>query len=246
MECKKCGRDLTNMEYKKVAEWPFCLECFQALMDKAGEKKEEKPEGETEMPVHKTALASARQRCQICEKEIKEGNGREMLGLLFCLECYENLVKRPAIPPRAEREEEELEVKPKVAQVRLDLRRPVQCHACGRQIPAMGSKEFEGNPYCPDCYNRLPEIKAQKPKPFPAEVYEQEAGAEKEHYGTGDIKAGLKCQACSREVLPENLKTVEGFEICSACLSTDPDASFKIARARHRRVLEQIKKQFDA
>jgi len=42
MECKKCGRDLTGMEYKKVAEWPFCQECFQALMDKAGEKKEEK------------------------------------------------------------------------------------------------------------------------------------------------------------------------------------------------------------
>jgi formylmethanofuran dehydrogenase subunit E len=239
MECKKCGKDLTDMEYKKVAEWPFCLECFQALMDKAGEKKEEKPEGETDMPVHQTAPAGIRQRCQICEKEIEEGNGRNMLGLLFCMACYENLVKRPAIPPRAESGEEESEVKPLVAQVRVDLRRPVPCHACGRQIPAMGSKAFKGHPYCPDCYNGLPEIKAQKPKPFPA-------GAEKERYAPEEMKAGLKCQACSRDVLPENLKTVEGFEICLACLSTDPDTAFKIARARHRRALEEIKKEFDA
>ncbi len=244
MECKKCGRDLTGMEYKKVAEWPFCLECFQALMDKAGEKKEEKAGKMPEAPA--SGLAGVPQRCRVCEKEIEKGNTREMLGLVFCVECYENLVKRPAMPPRAESEEEELEVKPLVAQVRVDLRRPVQCHACGRQIPAMGSKEFEDNPYCPDCYNVLPEIKAQKPRPFPVEVHEQEAGAEKEHYGNGDIKAGLKCQACSREVLPENLKTVEGFEICLACLSTDPDTAFKIARARHLRALEQIKKEFDA
>jgi len=246
MECKKCGVDLADREYKEVAEWPFCLECFQALMDKAGEKKEEGKEGKTKIPVLKAEPASARQRCQICEKEIEEeGNARKMLGLLFCLECYENLVKRPVIPPRENSDEEELEAKPLVAQVRVDLRRPVQCHACGRQIPALGSKEFEDNPYCPDCYNGLPEIKAQKPRPFPVEVHEQEAGAE-EHYSTGDIKTGLKCQACSRKVLPENLKTVEGFEICLACLSTDPDTALEIAHARHRRALEQIKKDFDA
>jgi len=238
MECKKCGRDLTGMEYKKVAEWPFCQECFQALMDKAGEKKEEKADKMPETPA--SGSAGVPQRCRVCEKEIEKGNTREMLGLVFCVECYENLVKKPDIKPRTESEEEEKETRPVVAQVRVDLRQPIQCHGCGRQVPALGSKDFEGNAYCPDCYFALPEIKAQKPKPFPAVVSDQKAA------GPEELKAGLKCQACGREVLPENLKTIDGFEICRACLSTDPDTAFKIARIRHQRALEQIKKEFDA
>jgi hypothetical protein len=244
MECKKCGIDLAGREYKTVAQWPFCLECFHALMEKAEAKKDEMVE--TPAP----EATSEQQRCLVCEKEIEQGAGHEMLGLLFCRECYENLVTKPDIPPRAEIGDKEpgmgpLE-KPAVAQVRVDLRSPVQCYGCGRQIPAIGSKQFDGNPYCPDCYYGLPEIKAQKPKPFQAAVPDQPAGAEKKHAGTGEHEAGLRCQACQREVLPVNLKTVEGFEICLACLTTDQDTALEIARTRHRKALEKIKKELDA
>jgi hypothetical protein len=44
-------------------------------------------------------------------------------------------------------------------------------------------------------------------------------------------------------VLPDNLRTIEGFEICLACLTTDPDTALDIARTRHRKMLEKIKKE---
>ena len=243
MECKKCGIDLAGREYKTVAQWPFCLECFHALMEKAEAKKDEMVEALVPEPAGKL------QRCLVCEKEIEQGAGREMLGLLFCRECYENLVTKPDIPPRAETGDKEPGMdrseKPAVVQVHVDLSSPVQCYGCGRQIIAIGSKQFDSHPYCPDCYYGLPEIKAQKPKPFHAAVSEQPAGAEKKHAGPGEREAGLRCQVCQREVLPVNLKTVEGFEICLACLTTDQDTALEIARTRHRKALEKIKKELD-
>jgi formylmethanofuran dehydrogenase subunit E len=210
-------------------------------MEKAEAKKDEIVE--TPSP----EATSEQQRCLVCEKEIEQGEGHEMLGLMFCLQCYENLVQKPDIPPRAEDEVNRSGMgrseKPAVAQVRVDFSSPVQCYGCGRQIPAIGSKQFDGHPYCPDCYYGLPEIKAQKPKPFPAMVSTQPAEAEKEHAGIGEHEAGLRCQACQRQVLPVNLKTVEGFEICLACLTTDQDTALEIARTRHRKALEKIKKE---
>jgi formylmethanofuran dehydrogenase subunit E len=241
MECKKCGIDLSDREYKNVAQWPFCLECFQAMMDRAEEKKEI-----AETPAREPARTP--QRCLVCEKEIEQGAGREMLGLMFCLQCYENLVKKPAIPPRTEDEQKEAGMdrmaKPAVAQVRVDFHSQVKCYRCGRQVPAIGSKQFDGNPYCPDCYYALPEIKAQQPKHFPAAISE-EAAVEKEHTASEEHETGLRCQACQRQVLPDNLRTIEGFEICVACLTTDQDTALDIARTRHRRTLEKIKKELD-
>ena len=188
MECKKCGKDLADEKYKKVADWPFCLECFQALMNDAEQKKEEKVEKPPEPPSPAPVPEVEKETCRVCSKELAEGEGRDMLGLLFCPDCYDVLVKSPVIQAPSEGEEEEEETQPKVAQVRVDLKKPTQCHGCNRQIPLMGSKEFEGNPYCPDCYQALPEIQAQKPKPFPV------AGTGKEG------EAGLRCQACNREL----------------------------------------------
>jgi len=241
MKCKKCGIDLAGREYRNVAQWPFCLECFQALMDKAEENKTEP--AATPAP----QAASKKQHCVICEKEIEESAGHEMLGLIFCNECYENLVRKPDIPPRTEgagREQgpDPMEKQP-VMQVRLDLKSQIQCHGCGRRIPAVGSKQFDDHAYCPDCYYKLPEIEAQKPKPFPSSVSASPPHDGSSHPGAGEKDVGLACQACRRRVLPENLRTVEGFEICTACLSTDRNAALEIARARHRQTLEKIKKE---
>jgi formylmethanofuran dehydrogenase subunit E len=112
----------------------------------------------------------------------------------------------------------------------VDFSTSVQCSGCGREIPAISSKQFNEQPYCPDCYYTLPEIVAQQPRPFPVAV-------------SGKQEDGLKCQACQRQVLPDNLRTVEGFEICLACLTTDPDTALDIARTRHRKMLEKIKKE---
>ncbi len=230
MDCKKCSKDLSACEYKEVAQWAFCLDCFQGLMDKT-----------EAAPLPETAVAESttdRPRCQICEKETTKDSGHDMLGLVFCQECYGNLVKRPTVKPR-QVNEAEMESKPAVAQVRVNLRKPVQCHGCNRQIPVLGSKEFAGNSYCPDCYRALPEIKAQRPRPFPKADAEQTAA-------DTSPETGLHCQACQREVLPENLETLEGFEICRACLATDSVTALDIARSRHRKRLAQMQREIRA
>lgn len=241
MECKKCGIDLSGKEYKNVAQWPFCLECFQALMNRAEEKKADLPE----IPVPE--MATEKDKCLICENEIEKGTGHEMLGMMFCRECYENLVRKPDIPPRTEIVDKEQGMdrseKPAVAQVRMDFKSPVQCYGCGRQIPAIAGKQFNCHLYCPDCYYKLPEIKAQQPKPFSTAVSAQPIKAEETAAGTEEHEEGFICQACQRQVLSTDLKTVDGFEICLACLTTDQDTALEIARTRHRKALEKIKKE---
>ena len=149
----------------------------------------------------------------------------KMLGILFCDKCYENLVKRPVVTPRLKSRESSSATdslnKPAVEQVNINLNELVQCHGCGRKIPALGSKEFNGEFFCPDCFSALSlseEIKSDR---------------ESEHI----------CQACGRKVLSKNLKTIKGFEICSACISADQDAAIEIAREKHKKVLEKIKKE---
>ena len=48
MECKQCSKNLAGEEYKMVAEWPFCPDCFRKLMEKPTEKDrvEAKPDAE--------------------------------------------------------------------------------------------------------------------------------------------------------------------------------------------------------
>jgi formylmethanofuran dehydrogenase subunit E len=242
MECKKCGIDLAGREHRNVAQWPFCLECFQALMEKAEEKK-----GETDKTPPAPEPVRETKKCLVCEQEIEKGGGREMLGFVFCLQCYENLVKSPDIPPRTVSYDEEAGISPlekqAVEQVIVDFTTSVQCSGCGREIPAISSKQFNEQPYCPDCYYTLPEIVAQQPRPFPAVVSGQPYKAEKYQAPRGEQETGLRCHACERQVLPDNLRTIEGFEICLACLTTDPDTALDIARTRHRKMLEKIKKE---
>jgi len=241
MECKKCGIDLSGKEYKNVASWFFCLECFQAMFTKAEEEKKE-PAG-----VPAPEVTGKPQLCLICEKELEEGMACELLGIILCRECYENLIKKPDISPRTEAAEGEQVIagaeKPAVMQVRVDFSSPVQCSGCGRQIPAIGSKSFDGRPYCPDCYYKLPEIEARKPKPFPKAEPDRPGEGADASGGAAEQPVGLICSACQRRVLPANLKTIEGFEICLACLTTDPETALEIARLRHRKALERIRKE---
>lgn len=229
MECKKCGKNIAGNEFRKVADWCFCLECFQELMYEAEKKDDEKREDSSEETAALQQKVAGKGKCCVCSKELEVDEGRNLLGLSFCPDCYEVLVKRPAV--QAPLENDEKEDAPRVAQVRVDLKKNVLCQGCNRQIPLLGSKELEGRFYCPDCYQALPEVQALKPKPFPV------AG----ETPVGEV--GPICQACAREVSFESLRTIEGFEICQSCLAVDPDGALKIARARHRTLMEEMKKK---
>ena len=237
MKCEKCAKNLIGLEYRQVAKWAFCLECFQQLMDQAEEKQQQeagdRPEGEI------LGAEPVQQYCRLCEGSIANDNCRELLGLLFCKACYMNLIKRPVMKIRSELDQQN---RPLVTQESVDLTKLVRCHACNRKIPELGSKEFNGKLFCPDCYNALPELKALRPKLFPQACAEPELetlNAEK------TLEPGLHCQACLRELSAENLDSVEGFDICRACLTTDSAAAIEIARARHRKRLAEMKKRLE-
>jgi len=138
MECKKCGIDLSEREYKTVASWAFCLECFQALMNKAEERKKEPVEPEP------PAATGEPLCCLVCEREIEPDAAHEMLGMMLCRECYENLIRKQEIPPRPEAGDQETEgdlsEKPAVMQVRVDLAAPFSVPAAaGRSPPSAAS-----------------------------------------------------------------------------------------------------------
>lgn len=230
MNCKKCGQDLTGKDHKKVAEWAFCPDCFAALLDDA-DKKKTTPSVDTDaVNTAPVETAGATQQCQVCHTPIEKGDGRRMLGLLFCRPCYDTLVHRPVLNPREERDEPE--AKPAVAQVRVSLNAAVACQGCGRQIKAIGSKQVDGKSYCPDCFYALPPAVPEDAETVPIPATETPPGER-------------RCQACSRVVSPETLKNINGFDICAACRSTDPDAALAIARTRHRLALKQIKKDLN-
>ena len=155
MNCKKCEISLEGKDYRMVAQWPFCTQCFQNLM----EHTEKKTDSRTENNDALLTQTETKQKCQVCGAEIESGMGHEMLAILFCDKCHGNLIKRPAVTPRLKSRESSSVTdslnKPAVNQVRVNLNELVQCHGCGRKIPALGSKKFNGELFCPDCFSAL-------------------------------------------------------------------------------------------
>ncbi|MEN6330957.1 MAG: hypothetical protein ABFD57_03095 [Smithella sp.] len=237
MNCKKCNADLTDKEYRKVAEWNFCLDCFNELISQSGKA------GNARQETAEPDLNLKSRQCVVCEKELDNNEGHDLLGSLFCEECYENLVKRPLENKIAELEEspEETSDKKGVAQVRVDFIAQTKCYQCGKTIRAVAAREYLGHLYCPDCYFNIPEIKNPPPQALIDAALQGEPKqdmTEKPADGNTCI-----CQACRRRVPQENIKIIEGFEICRACVAADPDTALEIARLRHRRRLEEIKKE---
>ncbi|MCG8472691.1 MAG: hypothetical protein MI742_12685 [Desulfobacterales bacterium] len=138
--CKECGVALEKDEVCMVAHWAFCKSCFDALMTKEETAPPPKPEVK--------AL-----QCNVCDAEVPEGEGKMMLGLLFCQKCYHALTHRPPAPEPAE-EEEDIPPAFKTPQVEVDNRETISCDGCGRTIPKLGASPLGESLLCPDCFYR--------------------------------------------------------------------------------------------
>ncbi len=209
MECKKCSQDLSGKEYREVAQWNFCLECFQKLMEK----------GETQS----TEPTPPNEKCQVCQTELEPGQGHSLMGMLCCSRCKEVLTFKTG-PGKYVAPAEEPQAPQAVPQVQVDLRKTIRCSGCNRQIPVLGGKISNGQAYCPDCFSALP--CADQPESDPAQ-------------------GGGLCQACQRQTEPEGAQIVSGFSICKACFTTDRGAAVEIARARHRKDMERMKRELN-
>lgn len=236
MNCKKCNTDLADKECKTIAQWNFCLDCFNEII-RQGEEKSSAPQA-PQQPAPKGDV----RRCIICDKELGASEGLDLLGLLFCDRCYESIVNRPT-----EHDGRDDGIaggdepgKKRVAQVRVDFVSQAKCYQCGKTIRCVAGREHQGRLYCPDCYFNIPEIK--NPPPQALMDASLPAGPPKEFIEKSEERGASVCQACQRLVLQENLKAIEGFELCLSCLAADSDTALEIARLRHRRRLKEIKK----
>jgi formylmethanofuran dehydrogenase subunit E len=263
MQCKKCGKDIVGEEHRMVAEWPFCMDCFQHLMEKPAKKAEAPAETPAEAPAETVAepekedvsvqvvFEQARQKCTLCEKEI-EGDQYKKVGIwTFCPECHLDMTPRPKPPPPPEPEEEAVDEEEEAAmraRFRVKYIHRVKCAACGRMVPEGGSKSVDEEPYCPDCYYGLPEEVRQAAEEAEAAAM---AGEEAETAEMSreieapveppEIEAVPGCESCGKEVAEDKLQTVEGFAICQACLSSDAELAVHLARARHQKRLQRLK-----
>jgi len=259
MQCKKCGKDIAGEEHRMVAEWPFCLDCFQQLMEKPA--KEVESEVEVEPPAEpepekkdvsvEVVFEQARQRCTLCEKEI-EGDQYKKVGIwMFCPDCHLDMTPRPKPPPPPEPEEEEVDEEEEAAmraRFRVKYMHRVKCVGCGKMIPGGGSKQVEEEPYCPDCYYGLPEEVRQAAEEAQAaamageetklaEITPEEPAPAK----PTKVEAPEGCASCGKDVPEDELQTVEGFAICQACLSSDAELAVHLARARHQKSLQRLR-----
>ena len=99
MQCKQCSTDLTGKDYKMVAEWPFCPDCFGQLLTKPAEssKPESKAERKTDRVVeYKQAEIT---KCHLCNKEIVSDQYKKIGIWVFCPDCHLDLTPRPKPPP---------------------------------------------------------------------------------------------------------------------------------------------------
>jgi hypothetical protein len=242
MQCRQCGKDLTGEDYRMVAEWPFCPECFQQLLEKPAEKDEAdaKPDAVIEDVDAAEAEGSTEPRCQLCAKEIA-GDQYKKVGIwIFCPECHMDMTPRPKPPPPPQSEEKPTEEEEAAARARFRVKymHRVKCAQCGKMIPAGGSREVEAKPYCPDCYYELPEEVRQA-------IEDADAAGEAAPAELPGVEALPGCQSCGKQVAEEALQTVEGFAICRACLSSDAELAVHLARTRHQKRLQRLKDELE-
>jgi len=152
MECQKCGKDIAEEEFKMVAEWQFCLECFQELMNKPAKKEKAGAGTEMQDSAVEVGAETKKLRCQLCEREIEDDYYKKVGTWVFCPECHADLISRPKPPADSQEgedtgdlDQEEAELpSPDQAPLQIKYMQYVNCQACGRRIPEKGSKVVHG------------------------------------------------------------------------------------------------------
>lgn len=129
----------------------------------------------------------------------------------------------------------------------------VTCAGCERPMPGPGSyRVLRGKPYCAACvpfFARLPPAVYETPAPSaPASGPASSAAASNDAVSNSPSSSPLarpgQCDCC-RRALDEDAEPREGFELCSACLTSDAELALSVARARHRRALARLRSKLE-
>jgi len=152
--CYKCKKEIIPGHEKKVADWNFCEDCFQELLNKPAKKLEEPESVLTPKP--------EKILCHLCKKEINDDTCKKTGIWKFCPECHANLnfsskqksgtdqEEKKLTPEQANRGTPEINLNP-----RYNFMKSGQCEGCGREIPVGGGKDAGGKNLCPECFYTL-------------------------------------------------------------------------------------------
>ena len=141
----------------------------------------------------------------------------------------------------------------------------VICAGCERPMPGPGSyRVLRGKPYCSAC---VPFFAGLPPSVYEAPL---EAGAiadagaasvgaasvgaasgrpssvpiSSEPASSSPLARPGQCDCC-RRALDDLSQRREGFELCSACVTSDAELALSVARARHRRALARLRTKLE-
>ena len=173
MNCKGCGKTILEEEQRKVADWYFCPECFQKLMDRSDTDGVQETsetltsQAEAGSPSESSSGPSqgsfadhtaAKNICDICQADLGDEGGQKLGIWSLCDTCYEDMTAK-AKPDAPESEALETnagdlpdETDEGQDAAPVDRNKTIYCHFCNRLILAVAAKEADGEYLCPDCF----------------------------------------------------------------------------------------------
>ena len=242
--CAGCPESFERQAMNDVGGRLFCAPCFQALLNP--EAKLDAPAQVPEPPalVFESLISepqSTDARCLLCSALMPDGPAKKIGGVGLCEACYQGLTLEPIEPAtrkRESREEESVALEQVNESPRAEPRYTpgsgrTPCTGCGRIMPGPGSyQEISGGRYCPECVygGKVPQEAASSP-----DIVAEEKQAKP--------PSGIsKCDSCERALSKTTYEVIDGFAICTACMTTEPELALAIAKARHtRRLQDQAK-----
>lgn len=169
MNCKGCNKNIYQDNYKKIADWIFCFDCFDSLMNRTGPKQQpaQQPEFQsepqtdesqgTESPDSELKTKNQSNTCKICNIGIDKGKEKKLGIWTLCEACHNDLTFKPEkkMPPepsdntQADNHGDDART---LDQGPVNRNETIICHDCGRDILVIAAKEEDGNFLCPDCF----------------------------------------------------------------------------------------------
>lgn len=265
MECKGCNKPIEGDAYRMVADWAFCLPCFEELRQGRKKKREStqpastvrlqaEPAPEPEQVVPAPATAPGAKLCGTCDKPLTASEQGLKLGdVVVCDACRQALIFEPM---REIRRKEEAEEAARAAREEAQKARrlapedivPVGvagskvCASCDRRLIEPGGYSWVGDkPYCPACAPAAREAAEQAGTPEPANDTVSRA-APSGAPGAAVANAGFgNCEACHRPFVEGRPKATQGFYLCEPCLEVDREGALELARQQHRKRLRALR-----
>jgi hypothetical protein len=203
MDCRECGTDLTNAEHKMVAEWPFCLDCFQRLLERP---KQPEPAAEPEPdPVEPPSAPT------------------EGPGVTFQVNARTEPAKGPSDAPR-EGPGVSFQISARTAPPPAETAE--RCSLCGGPVSSGGVK-LGPMVICTSCTDGLGQTAAAPAREPVRDAVPESHGVQAAPSAPEvEPKAFINCAGCGRRVPTGGSKPVGDEHYCPDCFATlSPEAT---------------------